>query len=103
MTLKTDMANDLANVFFNTDEFAVAAVYTPITGTAKTINVIFDREYVDTPMGMAASRISCLCKTSDTIGMVPRETLVIEGTTYKIKGPLHPTADGTTEIELSID
>lgn len=101
MTLKTDMTADLA-VFFNSDEFAVAAVYTPTTGTEKTINVLFDREYAES-MGMSASRISCICKTADIVGAVPRETLAISGTTYKIKEPPHDTADGTSVIELSID
>jgi len=102
MTFKDQLAVDLNNVFFNTDEFATPAVYTPTTGIAKTINVIFNKEYAEI-IGMSASRITCLCKTADITGAVPRETIVIEGTTYKIKESPHDIADGTTEVELSID
>lgn len=44
MTLKTDMAADLTNVFFNTDEFAESISYTPKGGAAATIKVILSDE-----------------------------------------------------------
>ncbi|MEN6623606.1 MAG: hypothetical protein ABFD50_18930 [Smithella sp.] len=103
MTLKTDMASDLDNVFFSTDEFAVAAVYTPSDGTASSIDVIIDKEAPGTTFGMSGTRITCTAKASDMPAANPGETLIIEGTTYKIKNPPHYTADGIIEMELSID
>lgn len=102
MTLKTIMDDDLASVFFNTDEFAVEATYIPFTGIEKTINVIFDKEY-ESGLGMAGTRLSCEAMTTDVAAAVPGETLIIEGTTYKIKEPPHHTASGTSIIELSED
>ena len=43
MTFKDQMANDLDNVFFNTDEFAVEVVYTPkATGVGQSIKALVD-------------------------------------------------------------
>lgn len=44
MTFKTQLAADLNNVFFNTDEFAESITYTPAGGTAKTITAICNVE-----------------------------------------------------------
>lgn len=106
MTLKTDMITDLA-AMFNTDEFADAAVYTPAyvapaLPAPVTIAVIFNKEY-DAMSNVGGFRYFCLAKTADVIAAKPDETLVIDGVTYKIKGPPHHTGDGTTEIELSIE
>jgi len=101
MTLAAQLTTDLS-VFFNTDEFAVAASYTPSGGTAKTINVIFDKDYAALS-GVGDYRDVCLAKASDVSAAKPGETLVIGSTTYKIKEPPRHTADGITELELTID
>lgn len=41
---KTQLAEDLAGVFFNTDEFAESVVYTSAIGAASTVNVILSAE-----------------------------------------------------------
>jgi hypothetical protein len=102
MTLKTDMIADLDNVFFNTDEFAVAAIYTPTGGTATSIKVLFHDEY-DELSGVENYRYWIEAKTSDMPAAKIDEPIVIEGITYKIKEPPHHTDDGTSIIELKID
>lgn len=42
MTLKEQIAADLANVILNPDEFAETTVYTPKNGTAKTILAVWE-------------------------------------------------------------
>lgn len=44
MTLKTDMATDLTNVFFNADEFSESATYTASGSAAATITIGFEEE-----------------------------------------------------------
>lgn len=102
MTLKTDMASDLTNVFFNTDEFAVSATYTPSGGAAKTINVLFVKEYF-AELGAEGYRYAIEAITSDVAAAKVDEPIVIEGVTYKIKEPPHHTDDGISIIELKID
>ena len=101
MTLAADILTDLAS-FFNTDEFAVSATYTPAGGVATTIKVIWDK-MDGAALGMDGTRITCLAKTSDVSAAKPKDTIVIGGTTYKIKEPPNHTTDGTSELELSID
>ncbi len=106
MTLKADMISDLTE-FFNTDEFAVSAIYTPAyvapaVAAPVTIKVIFNKEY-DVMSGVGGFRYYCLAKTGDVAAAKPLETMVIDSVTYKIKDPPHHTGDGTSEIELSID
>lgn len=101
MTLAADLLTDLT-VFFNSDEFAVSATYTPSGGSAKTIKVIWDKDDAAL-MGMAGTRITCIAKTSDVSAAKPKETVAIGGTTYKIKEPPVHSTDGTTFIELGID
>ena len=189
MTLKTDIANDLASVFMNTDEFADVCIYTPeattlpadpvtITGiqtgyptiltavahgltdgatitlddfagedadvlnggettvqfpgddtfaidvdttgaditdngntataTAElppetvTTKVILNKDYA-AELDMEGYRYWCIGLTSIFAEAKHGETLLINGTTYKIKGaPQHGEA-GETSMELSID
>lgn len=101
------MAADLINVFFNTDEFAVAAVYTPAfvapaLAAPVTIKVLFNKEY-ESMIGVGGFRYWIETPTAAVIAAKPRETIVIDGVTYKIKGPPHHTGDGISQIELSID
>jgi len=43
MTFKTQLDNDMENVFLSADEYAENITYTPKGGTAKTIPAIIDR------------------------------------------------------------
>jgi hypothetical protein len=107
MTLAADILTDLTAVFFNPNDFAVAAIYTPAyTAPASpapvTIYVIFDKTY-DSMLGMSSFKYTAEAKTSDVAAAKPRETLVINSVTYKIKEQPHHTGNGTTILELSID
>jgi hypothetical protein len=94
--------DDLAVYFDVTGGFAQNAVYTPDGGVATTIPVIFDN--IEVPeLGMESAQIGCLAKTSDVSAAKPKDTIVIAGTTYKIKEPPAHSADGISEIDLSID
>lgn len=55
MTLKTQMATDMKEVFLNSDEFAESITYTPYGGSAKTINAVILRERL-LPNGVDAGR-----------------------------------------------
>lgn len=101
MTLAADIITDLG-AFFNSDEFAVSATYTPAGGTAATIKVLLDKED-GALLGMEGTRLTCLAKTADVSAAKPKDTIVIAGTTYKIKSPPFHDESGITEIELSID
>lgn len=98
-----DQTLDDLSVFFDvTGGFAKNATYTPAGGASTTIPVIFDQDDLS-EMGMESSRLYCEAKTSDVIAAKPGDTIVIAGTTYKIKDPPRHTANGTSEIELTID
>lgn len=101
MTLAADILTDLT-AFFNTDEFAVSATYTPSGGAAKTIKVIWDKDDAAL-MGMSGTLITLIAKTSDVSAAKPKETVAIGGTTYKIKEPPIHSTDGTSRLELTID
>lgn len=106
MTLKADMITDL-DEFFNVNEFADAAIYTPAfiapaIAAPVTIKVIINKEY-DAMSGVGGFRYYAQAKTADVAAAKSGETLVIDSVTYKIKEPPHYNDDGISEIELSID
>jgi len=43
-TFKEQMAEDLVSVFYNTDEFAYPAVYTPVAGDTVSCNILVDHD-----------------------------------------------------------
>lgn len=101
MTLAADIITDL-DVFLNSDEHAVAAVYTPASAEAVSLTVLFNKEY-SAIMGMEGHRYWMELKTTDAEDMAPGETVVINSVTYKIKSPPHHTGNGMSEVELTID
>jgi hypothetical protein len=84
-------------------DFGLSATYTPVGGTASTITVIFDNEYipVDTGGGVAFAmqQPKCVGRTSDLAGNVEGGALVIEGVTYAIRIVM-PDGTGMTELML---
>jgi hypothetical protein len=97
------------DTFFNTDEFAVAAVLTTATAT-KTINVLFDEvfdafaskplfDYVYERAGARAESrlLTATCKTSDILGAHHQDTILINAKTYIIVG-ITPQQDGNITI-----
>jgi hypothetical protein len=53
MTLRDDMATDMAETVFNTSDFAETVTYTPAGGTASSINVLWMGQDRDVPMGIS--------------------------------------------------
>lgn len=84
-------------------DFDVSATYTPVGGTASTITVIFDNEYipVDTGGGVsfAMQQPKCVGRTADFAGAVEGGTLLISGVTYAIRIVM-PDGTGMTELML---
>lgn len=102
MTLKEDIASDLDSVFFNANEFATQATYSPASADDVEIEVIFNREY-QAVLGMEGYRYWIEAKTADVEDCTPGESIVIDGTTYKIKEPPRHGDGGVSIVELSID
>ena len=84
-------------------DFGVSATYTPVGGTASTITVIFDNEYIPVETGgampFAMQQPKCLARTSDLTGAVENGTLAIGGTSYFIRIVM-PDGTGMTELML---
>ncbi len=98
-----DQTLDDLDIFFDvTGGFAQNAVYTPAGGSAAVIPVIFTRDEIP-ELGMESARLYCEAKTTDVAAAKPGETIVINGVTYKILNPPRHSANGTSEIDLSID
>lgn len=76
------MVEDLS-VFLDTDDFATAATYTPNGGAAVTVNVIFDRAYLE-QLGVSSTHPVALGDASDFSGWTNQDALVINGATFRI-------------------
>lgn len=86
-TFKEQMASDLANVFYNSDEFADPAVYTPVSGDPVSCNIIVDHDVLIQADGydvnMATLGTTITAQVAD-VGTVNRgDTFTLEsGKTY---------------------
>lgn len=92
--------------FFDEDDFAISATYTPSGGLAKSILVIPDSVPVDSPVSgtvYSNQRKTVLCKTSDVEGATEGETLEIDSVTWYVKDVDANEAEGTTTLMLSKD
>lgn len=69
------------SVFFDTDDFAIAATYNGAT----TVNVIFDRSYLQTLGIVNGTDPQALAQASDIPTTAVGNTLLISGTTYTIR------------------
>lgn len=81
MTLKTDMAADLSDVFLNTDEFADTATYTP-NGASTTFSATLvpgdvEESMLPAPSGEADRR---LVQFTGSLALLRAGILVVEGT-----------------------
>lgn len=79
------------SVFFDTDDFAVEALY----NSATTVNVLFDENYVD-PFGVSGTRPAAWGRASDFVSPVGNP-LVVNGTTYTIR-EREPQDDGAVVL-----
>jgi hypothetical protein len=99
MALET--ASDLAS-FFDTDSHGSVATYTPSGGSASSINVIFNNEYIlvdEGEVGVNSTIPVITCRTSDVSSVAMNDTFVIDSVTYKSK-IIRPDGTGVTEIQL---
>jgi hypothetical protein len=90
MTFKSQMIEDL-QTFVNVDEFAVAAVYTPVTGAAVSCNVILDHDVLiqadGYEAGVATLGTTITALVSDVGTVSKGDTFLVDGTTYTVVRP----------------
>lgn len=91
------------SVFFDTDDFAVSAAFTPRTGgSSTTIKGIFDKEYVAVGDGaeVAVAATQPIFQTATSgISNARGGSLVVAGITYTIV-EVKPDGTGTTMLVL---
>lgn len=103
MTLKTQIAADIPVVFFNTDEFAESATYTPYGGAGVSINVVVTEE--DPALQSPAppgDTIIVLAKYSDIATPARGDTFTIASVTwYFVEIVAGGRAEGIWHIRVS--
>jgi len=86
--MAVENADDRA-IFFDVDDFGVAATYTPSGGSAVTVNGIFDHEYFAADAGgsvaVAIEQPRFLCRTADVASAAEDDALTVNATNYTIK------------------
>jgi len=91
-------------VFFDTDDFAVTASYTPAGGSATDIKGIFDDEYEPIEVGgfvpVSSSAPVFQCKTSDVSAAADGDALTVNSTSYVIRVVMN---DGTGVTMLQLE
>jgi hypothetical protein len=100
MTFKQDLLDDLDEVFFDTDDFADTATWTPTGGAAVSVNGLFDSHY-QADLGVANYRTVFRCRTIDIPGAKAADSVVINAVSYTIVGPPENVGDGTTRLYLT--
>jgi hypothetical protein len=87
MTFQSQLATDLTGVFFNADEFAESAAYTPNGGAATTINVILAEEdpAIQSPTPPGDTMI-VLAKYADIATPAKGDTFTINAETWYFVG-----------------
>lgn len=83
-------AEDLASFF---TDFGVDA-----TLNGEAVRVIFDAAYVD-PLGVESSGPVATLPTADAATVAHGQTLIVSGTTYKVRG-VEPDGTGITLLRL---
>ena len=100
--MAVETATELA-IFFETDDFAVDATYTPVGGTSSTVKGIFDSEYLEMESGgsvaFAINQPRFVCATSDVSTAAEGDAIVISATDYKVV-VVQDDGTGTTTLVL---
>jgi len=91
---------DLAE-FFDVDEHAQAASYTPSGGSASSITVIFRNEFYleDAGVGVETTQPVITVETSKVPGIAHGDVIAISGINYNVIG-IRPDGTGISEIAL---
>jgi hypothetical protein len=93
-----ESADDLSD-FFLTDDFGVAASYTPDGGSASTVNVLFDNPFNSVPLDTGERDVesntpTALAISSDVASVAHGDAIVISGITYSIVGVQKDSGSG---------
>ena len=93
-----ESADDLSD-FFLTDDFGVAASYTPDGGSASTVNVLFDNPFNSVPLDTGERDVesntpTALAISSDVSSVAHGDAIVISGVTYAIVGVQKDSGSG---------
>ena len=100
-----DKEGDLANAFFNTDDFAESVTYTEFGKGPVTIKAMYDAETipVDPLTGDVRSANTLIwCATKDTPNASNKDTFTISGNVFNVRNVL-PDGSGVSEITLTRD
>jgi hypothetical protein len=85
--MAVETATELA-IFFETDDFAVNATYSPVGGSSVIIKGIFDNEFYEADAGgsvtFAIEQPRFTCTSSDVASAVEGDGIVISGVSYTI-------------------
>jgi hypothetical protein len=85
-------------------DFGVPAIFTPNGGTATTITVIFDNEFIPVDTGASVSfamqQPKVMARTADLPGVAEGDTLSVGGVVYIIRIVM---SDGTGMTELMLE
>jgi len=103
MTFQSDLATDLSEVFFNTEEFSEEIVYTPSGGEASTIDVIVSQEdpTIQTPAPPGDTMIVA-AKYADIASPGRGDTFTINSETWNFVGIVGGgRAEGVWHIRVS--
>jgi hypothetical protein len=106
MGFKEDLASDMTDVFFSTNDFAIVATYNPVSGAAYSVNGIFDAAYksVDPNSGATVSTTQPVFKMAAADirsgDPVQGDTITIDGTEYRIRDP-QPDGKGIIDLYLT--
>lgn len=100
--MAVETATELA-IFFEVDDFAVTASYTPQGGSSTNITGIFDKEYLEMESGgsvaFAINQPRFLCDTSSVSNAAEGDALVVSQKNYKIV-VVQDDGTGTTTLVL---
>jgi hypothetical protein len=93
-------------IFFEADDFAVTASYTPSGGVAANVNGIFDNEHVEVDAGgsvtVSLQQPLFTCQTSDVSSAAEGDAITISGTDYTVRD-VRPDGTGVTVLVLEED
>ena len=100
--MAVETATELA-IFFEANDFAVTASYTPQGGSSANILGIYDQEYLELDSGgsvaFAINQPRFQCDTASVPSAAEGDTLVVSGINYKIV-VVQPDGTGVTTLVL---
>tara|TARA_R110002153_G_scaffold162798_2_gene315339 strand:- start:550 stop:861 length:312 start_codon:yes stop_codon:yes gene_type:complete len=100
--MAVETATELA-IFFEANDFAVTASYTPQGGSSTNILGIYDQEYLELDSGgsvaFAINQPRFQCDTASVPSAAEGDTLVVSGINYKIV-VVQPDGTGVTTLVL---